>query len=515
MRLRDHPAFAALAQHHKTLTAFHLRQFLPDQARCQRLSVTFEDTLFDFSKHLVTLDTMAHLMDLARARDVAGWRDRMFAGEKINNTDNHAVLHVALRAVDDADIRVDGVDVMDGIYEMKARLSAFAGQVRADKNITDVVNIGIGGSDLGPRFVTEALQDAHDGPRIHFVSNVDGHVISRVLAGLNPQNTLVMVASKTFATEETMLNAHVARDWLTGALGADRAGTHMAGITAAADRAQAFGVPADRIFGFSDWVGGRYSLWSSIGLPIMVAAGPQNFERLLAGARAMDDHFKTAPLDRNIPVLMGMLGVWYRNVWKYPAHLLLPYDQRLARMAKFIQQVDMESNGKSVDRDGSALDMPAGPLVFGEPGTDSQHSFMQLVHQGDIVPADFIAVKTPAHALRDSHISLLANCFAQSRALAVGQTLQEAGGDASRVFSGNRPSTTILLPQLDAYHLGMLLAAYEHKVFVQGVVWGVNSFDQPGVELGKKLAAAIAPALRSGDTQGLDPSTAQLVNRAR
>ncbi len=508
-------AFQALQKHHESFKDFHLRDHLPDQARYQALNVTFENALFDFSKHLITADTIKHLMNLARDRDVTGWRDKMFTGARINNTDNRAVLHVALRAADDADIRVDGVNVMDGVKAMKARMSAFADEVRQNKNITDVVNIGIGGSDLGPRFVTEALQDVHDGPRIHFVSNVDGHVISRVLAGLNPQNTLVMVASKTFTTEETMLNAQVARDWLAAALGDDKVGAHLAAMTTANDKAKAFGVPDDRVFGFADWVGGRYSLWSSIGLPVMLAVGPQNFGRLLAGARAMDDHFKTAPLDKNIPVLMGMLGVWYRNVWEYPAHLLLPYDQRLARLAKFIQQMDMESNGKSVDRDGHALDMPAGPVIFGEPGTDSQHSFMQLVHQGEVIPADFVAVKKPDHALADNHISLLSHCFAQSRALAVGQTLDEAGNDPHRVFSGNRPSTTILLPQLDAYYLGMLLAAYEHKVFVQGVIWGVNSFDQPGVELGKKLATTIAPALRSGNTQGLDPSTAQLIKLAR
>ncbi len=508
-------AFQALQQHHESFKDFHLRTALSDTARYQALSVTFEDALFDFSKHLATSDTITYLMNLAHDRDVTGWRDKMFAGVAINNTDQRAVLHVALRAAKDADMRVAGANVMDDVFAMKARISSFANEVRGNQNITDVINIGIGGSDLGPRFVTEALQDVHDGPRIHFVSNVDGHALARTLAGLKPQNTLVMVASKTFTTEETLLNAQVARDWLVAALGAHQASAHLVAMTAADDKAKAFGVPDDHIFGFADWVGGRYSLWSSIGLPIMIAVGPQNFERLLAGAQAMDEHFRTAPLDKNIPVLMGMLGIWYRNIWQYPAHLLLPYDQRLARLPKFIQQMDMESNGKSVDRDGNTLDITAGPIIFGEPGTDSQHSFMQLVHQGEIIPADFIAVKKPDHALADNHISLLAHCFAQSRALAVGQTLAEAHGDPHRVFSGNRPSTTILLPQLDAYYLGMLLAAYEHKVFVQGIVWGVNSFDQPGVELGKKIAADIAPALRSGQVQGLDPSTAQLIKLSR
>lgn len=509
------PAWQALQKHHESFKNFHLRNHLPDQSRYQALSVTFETALFDFSKHLATVDTIVHLMNLARARDVAGWRDKMFAGTAINNTDHRAVLHVALRAADHADIRVDGVNVMDGVKALKARMGAFATGIRQNKNISDIVNIGIGGSDLGPRFVTEALQDIHDGPRIHFVSNVDGRVINHVLSGLNPQNTLVTVASKTFTTEETMLNAQVARDWLASALGDDNVGAHLVALTAADDKAKNFGVPEPHIFSFADWVGGRYSLWSSIGLPIMIAIGVQNFERLLSGARAMDDHFKTAPLDKNIPVLMGMLGVWYRNIWQYPTHALLPYDQRLAQLAKFIQQLDMESNGKGVDRDGKALDFAAGPVIFGAPGTDSQHSFMQLVHQGEIIPADFIAVKEPDHPLAAHHVSLLSHCFAQSRALAVGQILTEAEGDPRRVFSGNRPSTTILLPRLDAYYLGMLLAAYEHKVFVQGIVWGINSFDQPGVELGKKLASVIVPALRSGDTQGLDPSTAHLIRLSR
>ncbi len=515
MGLKNHPAFAALEKHHKTLKGFHLRNALQDQARCGALTVNFGQAVFDFSKHLVTPETLTLLQELAIARDVAGWRTKMFSGEKINNTENRAVLHTALRAAEHADIRVDGDNVVPGVYETRKKMAAFADKIRGDKNITDVVSIGIGGSDLGPRFVTESLVDLHDGPAVHFVSNVDGHAISRALAGLKPENTLVLIASKTFTTEETMLNATVARQWLAGALGEDKVGPHLAALSSAVDKAVAFGVPQEHIFSFADWVGGRYSLWSAIGLPIMLATGPQNFDRLLAGARAMDDHFRTAPADKNVPLLMGLLGVWYRNVCQYPTQALLPYDQRLARLAKFIQQMDMESNGKTVDRDGKTLDVAAGPVVFGEPGTDSQHSFMQLVHQGEIVPVDFIAVAKPDHKLAANHRSLLANCFAQSRALAVGQTLTEANNDASRVFSGNRPSTTILLPQLDAYHLGALMAAYEHKVFVQGIIWGLNSFDQPGVELGKKLAQVIAPALDTGDVSGLDHSTANLIKAVR
>lgn len=515
MGLKDIPAFLALQDHRQTFKNFHLRDQLQDQARYESLAVTCEGVLFDFSKHLVTPQTISLLLDLARQRDVAGWRDKMFSGEKINNTEKRAVLHTALRAPENADIRVDGNNVVPGIYETRRRMATFADKTRNDKNITDIVSIGIGGSDLGPRFITEALQDIHDGPAVHFVSNVDGHVIKRTLARLDPQKTLVIIASKTFTTEETMLNAAVARAWLVAGVGESNVGQHLAALSSATDKARAFGIQEEHIFGFADWVGGRYSLWSAIGLPVMIAIGPHNFDQMLAGARAMDQHFCDASLEKNIPVLMGLLGIWYRNIWDYPAHLLLPYDQRLARLAKFTQQMDMESNGKAVDRDGQAVDVATAPIIFGEPGTDSQHSFMQLVHQGEIIPADFIAVAKPDHDLKDNHQSLLANCFAQSRALAIGQTLRDANGDASRVFSGNRPSTTILLPKLDAHYLGLLLAAYEHKVFVQGIIWNLNSFDQPGVELGKTLARAIAPALGSGDFSSFDCSTAALMKAVR
>ena len=516
MGLNDHPSFVALKNHHKTLGNFNLRQSLQDQRRYESLTVTLEGITFDFSKHLVTPQTIPLLLALAQERDVAGWREKMFTGGRINTSEKRAVLHTALRAPADADIRVDGVNVIPAIHETRARMAAFADKIRSDKTITDVVSIGIGGSDLGPRFVTDALIDAHTGPVIHFVSNVDGRAILGTLKNLNPKNTLVIIASKTFTTEETMLNAAVAREWLEAGVGKGNIGTHLAALSTATEKAIAFGVTPDRIFDFADWVGGRYSLWSAIGLPVMLAVGPKIFDQLLAGAFAMDTHFRLAPLEKNIPVLMGLLGIWYRNFWNYPVHMLLPYDQRLRRLVKFIQQMDMESNGKSVNRDGQAMDVATGPVIFGEPGTDSQHSFMQLVHQGEIIPVDFIAAIKADHHLTDNHQSLLANCFAQSRALAIGQTLDEAGGDAGRVFSGNRPSTTILLPQLDAYHLGMLLAAYEHKVFVQGVIWGVNSFDQPGVELGKKLAKAILPALADGEHgEGFDLSTTHLIDIVR
>lgn len=519
MSLSSDPVFRELQSHHAAHGDMNMRNLLNDQDRYQRLVVTHgSGVVFDFSKHLVAGETLDLLLELARSRDVEGWRRKMFAGEKINNTEGRAVLHTALRAPATADIRVDGDNIVPGVQETLKRMTALADGIRkgtikgaTGKSISAIVNIGIGGSDLGPRFVTEALRDVHDGPAVHFVSNVDGHAISRTLSLLDPETTIIVVASKTFTTEETMMNAGVARDWLVKALGPDKTGLHLVALSTAVDKATAFGVLPDRIFGFSEWVGGRYSLWSAIGFSIMTAIGPDRFRALLDGAHAADVHFRDAPLDKNIPVLMGMLGVWYRNIYGYGAHLLLPYDDRLAKLAKFIQQMDMESNGKSVDRDGNPAGVATGPVIFGEPGTDSQHSFMQLVHQGQVVPADFIAVVKPHHDLAANHRTLLANCFAQSRALAIGQTLEEANGDPSRVFSGNRPSTTILLPELDPYNLGFLLALYEHKVFVQGIIWGLNSFDQPGVELGKKLAKAITPALAGENVGGLDISTDALI----
>lgn len=523
MSLSRDTVFKELQSHHAAHTDMNMRDLLNDQDRYRRLVITHDSgAVFDFSKHLVTGETLDLLLKLARSRDVEGWRRKMFAGEKINNTEDRAVLHTALRAPASADMRVDGENIVPGVHETLTRMAALADGVRngtvrgaTGKAISAIINIGIGGSDLGPRFVTEALRDVHDGPVVHFVSNVDGHAISRALSSLDPETTMIVVASKTFTTEETMMNAGVARDWLAKALGADKTGLHLVALSTAVDKAGAFGVSADRVFGFSDWVGGRYSLWSAIGFSIMVAIGPDRFRALLDGAHAADMHFRDAPLDKNIPVLMGVLGVWYRNIYGYGAHLLLPYDDRLAKLAKFIQQMDMESNGKSVDRDGNPVNVATGPVIFGEPGTDSQHSFMQLVHQGQVVPADFIAVAKPHHDLAANHRTLLANCFAQSRALAIGQTLEEANGDASRVFSGNRPSTTILLPELTPWHLGFLLALYEHKVFVQGIIWGLNSFDQPGVELGKKLAKAITPALSGENVEGLDISTDALIRAAR
>ncbi len=488
-----------LTTHHHDMRDFSLREELGKTNRFDQLSIHFQDMMFDFSKHLATDETIKLLTDLARQSGVEKMRDLMFAGSPINNTENRAVLHIACRAPKTSSITVNGEDVIPFVHQVLDQMEKFSNSVRAgihkgytDLPITDVVNIGIGGSDLGPRYVVEALQDFCDGPKVHFVSNVDGSDITSTLKNLDPKTTLFIIASKTFTTEETMLNAQVAKDWFLQSAPQDAISKHFAALSTNLDAVKAFGISEENMFPFRDWVGGRYSLWSAIGLSIALGIGFDRYLKLLDGARAMDEHFLSAPLDRNIPVLMGLLGVWYRNFYNYPTHLLLPYDKRLAKMAKFTQQMDMESNGKAIDRDGHHVDYATGPVLFGEPGTDSQHSFMQLVHQSPTpIPADFILCKHPAHNLTSNHISLMSNCLAQTRALAIGQTLEEAKGDPSRIFTGNRPSTTIILPQLDPFHLGVLIAAYEHKVFVQGIIWNLNSFDQPGVELGKVLAKPI------------------------
>lgn len=514
-------AWDNLNQHRTATQNLSLRDLLSEPDRFKTFSFEVSGTLFDFSKHLVTIDTIKSLVTLAAEKNVESFRDQMFAGEKINTTEKRAVLHTALRAPVDRSLMIDGEDIMPYIHGVLDRMRAFSNRVisgehtgYSGKKITDVVNIGIGGSDLGPRFVCESLRDYATRLKVHFVSNVDGSAMSSVLAQVDPETTLFIVASKTFTTEETMLNAVVAKDWLIRKSGSEASiARHFVALSTNEKEVTAFGINPDLMFPFRDWVGGRYSLWSAIGLSIMLCVGPDNFDQLLAGAHSMDTHFKETPLERNVPVLMGLLGVWYRNFWNYPAHLLLPYDDRLTKLAKYVQQMDMESNGKAVTRDGQPVTTETGPFLFGEPGTDSQHSFMQLVHQGTTpIPADFIVCAKPHHDLKDNHTSLLANCLAQSRALAVGQTLAEAENDPFRVFTGNRPSTTIILPEMSPFALGQLLAAYEHKVFVQGIVWNLNSFDQPGVELGKKLAKTLKPVLQSGTSPDkLDQSTQGLI----
>lgn len=494
--------------------------FADDPARFSSLSLTLDDLTVDFSKEKIDRPALAVLYALARAADVEKKRDAMFGGAVWNLTEGRAVLHMALR---------DGAAAPQGddVAGVRDRFLAYAESVRASGSFDDVINIGIGGSDLGPVMAVRALAPDHDGPRVHFVSNVDGAHLTDVLRGLDPARTLVVIASKTFTTLETMTNARSARDWL-GAHAADNMAAVSTNIPACAE----FGIPADRVFGFWDWVGGRYSLWGAIGLPLAIAIGAEGFRMFLAGARAMDRHFCAAPLEQNLPATLGLLGVWRRNAMEQPTAALIPYDQRLERFPAYVQQLDMESNGKRVRRDGRPTAQATGPVVWGEPGTNAQHSFFQLLHQGaDVVPVDFIVAAEPREDLGDHHALLLANCLAQAQALAFGKSeadvraeMTAAGVDAPeidrlaahRTFPGDRPSTTILHRRLDPYALGRLIALFEHKVFVQGAVWDINSFDQFGVELGKELAGRLAPVLRDGaDPAGLDASTQGLVARIR
>ncbi|MDX8494427.1 glucose-6-phosphate isomerase [Mesorhizobium sp. VK22B] len=510
--------------------------FAADPKRFERFSATDGDLLLDWSKCAVDGDTMAMLEKLATAADLAGRRAAMFEGKKINITENRAVLHTALRNLTGKGVVVDGQDTKADVIAVLDAMGAFAHAIRSGKaagatgkKITDIVNIGIGGSDLGPAMVTLALAPYHDGPRAHYVSNVDGAHIHDTLKGLSPETTLFIVASKTFTTVETMTNAETARKWVEKALGKEAVGKHFAAVSTALDLVAKFGIASDRVFGFWDWVGGRYSVWSAIGLPVMIAVGPRNFRAFLDGAHEMDEHFRSAPLQRNLPALLGLIGWWHRVVCKYPARAVIPYDQRLSRLPAYLQQLDMESNGKSVTLDGGAVTTPTGPLVWGEPGTNGQHAFFQLLHQGtDFIPVEFLAAAVGHEPeLKHQHDLLLANCLAQSEAFMKGRTLEEARAQMlakgmkpadvdriapHRVFSGNRPSLTILYRKLDPRTLGRLIALYEHRVFVEGTLFNINSFDQWGVELGKELATGLLPVVEGKETAAKrDASTAGLV----
>ena len=541
MSLRSLDAWKRLEQHRDTVADVPVRQlFADDPARFAHFSIRLDDLLVDYSKQHVTADTMAGLTDLARATGVEAARDRMFAGARINTTEDRAVLHVALRRSALGAVLVDGHDVMPDVRAARAHLSQFADDVRAGRwtgatgqRITDVVNLGIGGSDLGPAMVVDALTPyGREGPRLHFVSNVDGAHLDETLRLVRPATTLFIIASKTFTTQETMANARSARAWLVAALGDAAVGRHFVAVSTNAAAVDAFGIAASNMFGFWDWVGGRYSLWSSIGLPIAIAIGSAGFDALLAGADDMDRHFETAPIAGNLPMVLGLLGIWNTNFLGAETHAVLPYDQYLRRLPAYLQQLDMESNGKGVTREGAPVDVATGPIVWGEPGTNGQHAFYQLLHQGPrLVSADFLAAAEPAHGLPAHHPLLLSNFFAQTEALMRGKTLEEAraelaaaGLDADtvarlaphKVFPGSRPTTSLLYRRLDPRTLGRLLALYEHKVFVMGAVWGINSFDQWGVELGKVLASRILPELDApADATGHDGSTNGLINHAR
>ncbi|MBK5566920.1 glucose-6-phosphate isomerase [Ensifer sp. SSB1] len=510
--------------------------FASDADRFQRFSTTLGDMLFDYSKCAVNDKVLDGLEALAKAAKVEEKRDAMFRGDIINITEERAVLHTALRNRGNRPILVDGKDVMPDVNGVLAAMGAFADGVRSGalkgatgKKITDVINIGIGGSDLGPVMATLALAPFHDGPRLHFVSNIDGAHIADTLKLVDPETSLFIIASKTFTTIETMTNAATARAFIADKLGEAAVGHHFAAVSTALDKVAAFGIDHARVFGFWDWVGGRYSIWSAIGLPLMIAIGKENFGRFLDGGHAIDEHFRTAPIRENIPVLLGLLGFYHRNVLGYPSRAILPYDQRLSRFPAYLQQLDMESNGKAVTLDSTPVEYSTGPVVWGEPGTNGQHAFYQLIHQGtDIIPAEFmIAANGHEKNLRHQHELLIANCLAQSEALMKGRTLAEAKAQLTakgmadakadkiaphRVFTGNRPSLTIVYDQLDPFALGRLIALYEHRVFVEGALFNINSFDQWGVELGKELATGLLPVVEGKESAaGHDSSTAGLV----
>ena len=541
-RMTRSDAWKTLEQHQKQIAGTHMRDlFAGDPGRFGRLSLRLGDLLFDYSKNRVTEETMQLLRALARACDVEGRRDRMFAGARINVTENRPVLHVALRNRANRPILVDGKDVMPDVNAALGHMRDFSEAVRGGRwtgytgqRIRDVVNIGIGGSDLGPFMVTEALRPyGHPELRMHFVSNVDGTHIAETLKRVSPETTLFLIASKTFTTQETMTNAMTARRWFLEAAGAGAEkdiAKHFVALSTNTKEVTKFGIAPENMFVFWDWVGGRYSLWSSIGLSIVLAIGYANFEQLLDGAFEVDEHFRTAPLEQNLPVTMALLGVWYVNFFGAESHAVLPYDQYLHRFPAYFQQGDMESNGKGVTLDGQRITAyQTGPVIWGEPGTNGQHAFYQLIHQGTrLIPCDFLAAVETHNLIGRHHELLLANFFAQTEALMKGRTAEEARAEVSaqglsgaalealaphKVFTGNRPTNSFLYQRLDPRTLGKLIALYEHKIFTQGVIWNVNSFDQWGVELGKKLANAIIPEL-DGDApvSTHDSSTNGLIN---
>ena len=533
------PQWQALERHWGKIKDLHLRDlFDADPHRAQTMTLEAAGLHVDYSKNRITGETLRLLFDLAEAVDLRGWTRRMFAGDQINNTEQRAVLHVALRNRSNRPIYVDGEDVMPLVNGVLDRMETFVERVRSGvwkgltgKAITDVVNIGIGGSNLGPKMVCAAL-----GPylspnlRVHFVSNVDATHLVETVRLLDPETTLFVVASKTFTTQETMTNAESARDWTLSALQDPAAvARHFVAVSTSAERVAAFGIDTANMFGFWDWVGGRYSLWSAIGLPIALAIGFERFVELLEGAHAMDEHFRTAETTENVPAVLGLIGVWYANFFGASTHAVLPYDQYLRLLPAYLQQGDMESNGKSVTRDNQWVDYTTGPVIWGQPGTNGQHAFYQLIHQGTkLIPCDFLAPARSHHPVGRHHAILLANFFAQTEALMRGRTPEETRAEliaegvsgerleiltAAKTFEGNRPTNSILFEQLTPETLGRLIALYEHKIFTQGVVWDIDSFDQMGVELGKQLAKAVLPEL-DGDApvSGHDSSTNALIN---
>ena len=523
----------------KTQTFDLRRLFKEDPARAERFSVSFDDIFLDYSKNLIDENVMKALFELAEEAGLKEGISAMFRGEKINETENRAVLHTALRDFSDDPIILDGRNIKEDIRRVQGRMKAFADKVSnkkwfgfSGKPVTDIVNIGIGGSDLGPVMVTEALKPYwKEGLRVFFVSNIDGTHIAETLKKLNPETTLFLIASKTFTTLETMTNANTAKKWFLDNGGSEKdIAKHFAALSTNTKAVTEFGIDPENMFEFWDWVGGRYSLWSAIGLSIACVIGYENFEELLKGAYSIDRHFKTAPFEKNIPVILGLLGIWYNNFFGAETHAILPYDQYMHRFAAYLQQGDMESNGKSTDRSGKPVNYQTGQIIWGEPGTNGQHAFYQLIHQGTkLVPADFIAPAISHNPVGDHHVKLLANFFAQTEALMNGKTAEEAKAELEKagkspeeiekllpfkVFSGNRPTNSILVKKITPHTLGALIAIYEHKIFTQGLIWNVFSFDQWGVELGKQLATKILPELKSAEKiMTHDSSTNNLINK--
>ncbi|TDG37993.1 glucose-6-phosphate isomerase [Pedobacter changchengzhani] len=532
-------AYKYLADHFIDINKKDIKDlFAADKERFAKFSVFFEDILLDYSKNRINDETMALLMQLARECKLDDAIKAMYSGEKINETEDRAVLHIALRNVSNTPILVDGKDIMPEINAVLAKMEKFSANVISGqwkgytgKAITDIVNIGIGGSDLGPVMVTEALKHYKNHLNLHFVSNIDGTHIVETLAGLNAETTLFLVASKTFTTQETMTNAHSARTWFLHEGGAENEiAKHFVALSTNEKDVAAFGIDTENMFEFWDWVGGRYSLWSAIGLSISLSIGFDNFKELLKGAHATDNHFKNTEFESNLPVILGLLGIWYINFYNAETQVILPYDQYMHRFSAYFQQGDMESNGKHVDRNGNEVDYETGPIIWGEPGTNGQHAFYQLIHQGTrIIPADFIAPAQSLNPLGEHHAILLSNFFAQTEALMNGKTEEEVSeelkdaGDTEtkieelapfKVFEGNRPTNSILLKKITPYSLGSLIAIYEHKIFVQGIIWNIFSFDQWGVELGKQLAKKILPELENNsEVSSHDSSTNGLINQ--
>ncbi|OKI08349.1 glucose-6-phosphate isomerase [Streptomyces sp. CB02923] len=534
-RLDQTPEWTALNKHREQLGEVHLRElFDQDPDRAGRYTLKVGDLHLDYSKHLVTDETLRLLRELAEARGVAALRDAMFRGDKINVTENRAVLHTALRAPESATITVDGENVAPAVHAVLRKMQIFTDRVRSGewkghtgKRIKTVVNIGIGGSDLGPAMAYEALRAySHRDMQFRFVSNVDGADLHEAVRDLDPAETLFIVASKTFTTIETITNATSARNWLLTGLraGEDAVAKHFVALSTNAEKVADFGIDTDNMFEFWDWVGGRYSYDSAIGLSLMIAIGAERFREMLAGFHLVDEHFRCAPAEENVPLLLGLLGVWYGNFWDAQSHAVLPYSHYLSKFTAYLQQLDMESNGKSVDREGNPVRWQTGPVVWGTPGTNGQHAYYQLLHQGTkLIPADLIGFAKPVEDLHSGlvaqHDLLMANLFAQGQALAFGKTPDEVRAEGvaeelvpHKTFQGNRPTTTILAEELTPSVLGQLIALYEHKVFVQGAIWNIDSFDQWGVELGKVLAKRVEPALTAGsEVEGLDASTRSLV----